>query len=246
MKKLKFEVIKEDWGEQMCDETGEQGATVIDGGGAEDSGEQEAGECSNVTRPCKIMRLASTNLTTSLITEYFPKTKRMEQQTGFEEEEQWFETWALDYRGRGGEEVTQRAQMGDQSEGGVSEQLSSRSLEGGDTRVGVGEEIPRSQGDQSKGGVGEQLSSGPLDGGEFIPCSLCSKGELQIVGVGEAPRSLEGDQPEKMMGGETRVGAGEEIQRSQGDQSKGGVGEKHSSRSLDGGETRGGVGEDIP
>ena len=87
LKKLKFEVIKEDWGEQMCDETGEQGATVIDGGGAEDSGEQEAGECSNVTRPCKIMRLASTNLTTSLITEYFPKTKRMEQQTGFEEEE---------------------------------------------------------------------------------------------------------------------------------------------------------------
>ena len=62
---------------------------------------------------------------------------------GFEEEEKWFETWAQDYRGRGGEDVTvgehevprslgneemQRAQMGDQSKGGVGEQLSSRSL----------------------------------------------------------------------------------------------------------------------
>ena len=141
-----------------------------------------------------------------------------------------------------GEEI-QRSQ-GDQSKGGVGEKHSSRSLDGGETRVGVGEDIPRSQGDQTAK-VGVKRMKRNEVGEQFSPRSLCSKGELQIVGVEEAPRSQEGDQPEKMMGGETRLGVGEEIPRSQGDQSKGGVGEQLSSRSLDGGETRVGVDEEI-
>ena len=40
----------------------------------------------------------------------------------YTEDEQWFETWAQNYRGMGGEEVQQGAQLGDQSNGGVEDQ----------------------------------------------------------------------------------------------------------------------------
>ena len=51
-------------------------------------------------------------------------------------------------------------------------------LMGGDTKLGVGEEVPRSHGDQSKGGVGEKLSS----------CSMYD-GETRVGMVDEIPRS---------------------------------------------------------
>ena len=86
-------------------------------GAAEDkAGEHDGGGAEIVIRPCKRVRFAPPSLTTSLITDYFHKPRNMEpveEQCGAQgglaefEEEDWFTTYVVEYRGKGGEWVEQ-------------------------------------------------------------------------------------------------------------------------------------------
>ena len=67
--------------------------------------ESNTNECDLVIGGAK-KRPRLSQLTPRLITEYFPKTRRMTSSGAFGEEDDWFDTWASSYRGRGGEEHT--------------------------------------------------------------------------------------------------------------------------------------------
>ena len=101
-KKMQYATIDEQWGEEELEQRREEG---VDGHPADK--EEESGvvrnDCSNGGAK-KRLRFASL---TSLITEYYPKSKRMNDRSGvFDDEEEWFTGWASNYRGVGGEDRT--------------------------------------------------------------------------------------------------------------------------------------------
>ena len=98
-KKMKYTMVDDTWGEEEHETQGEPRGKHVGGGE-----ESKSNECDLVTGGARKKQRLS-QLTPSLITEYFPKIKRMENCGAFGEED-WFDTWASEYRGMGGEEHT--------------------------------------------------------------------------------------------------------------------------------------------
>ena len=104
---MEYAPVDEHWGED-AQELREEEDVVVDM-----SKEDPSSDCNNGGAK-KRPRFASL---TSLITEYFPNSKRMNVTGGaFEDEEEWWTDWASSYRGTGGEEreeYTSSTHLGD-------------------------------------------------------------------------------------------------------------------------------------